>query len=125
MRFRRSGAMATVGTTRVPRKRWIATPNGVPLILPRRPPRQSDVGVRPAFPVCLYDKYGVAVRLTVRMMVGGLGLAWAAAAQSLLPPGVLLLARVKAHTREELARLPNCSCLETVRRDHQPAGGKM
>ena len=27
--------------------------------------------------------------------------------------------------REELARLPNCSCLETVRRDHQPAGGKM
>jgi hypothetical protein len=54
-----------------------------------------------------------------------LGLAWAAAAQSLLPPGVLLLARVKAHMREELNRLPNCSCLETVQRDHQPAGGRM
>src|ERR1035437_5770774 len=66
-----------------------------------------------------------AVRLTVRTVVAGLALAWAAATQSLLPPGVLLLARVKAHMREELARLPNCSCLETVRRDHQPAGGVM
>src|ERR1019366_6254583 len=37
----------------------------------------------------------------------------------------LLLARVKAHMRQELARLPNCSCLETVRRDYQPAGGTM
>ena len=27
--------------------------------------------------------------------------------------------------RQELARLPNCSCLETVRREHQPAGGKL
>src|ERR1017187_8420948 len=65
------------------------------------------------------------VRLTVRIIVAGLGLAGAAAAQSLLPPGILLLARVKAHMRAELARLPNCSCLETVRRDHQPAGGQM
>jgi hypothetical protein len=53
-----------------------------------------------------------------------LALAWAAAAQG-LPPGALLLARVKAHTRQELARLPNCSCLEIVHRDHQPAGGTM
>jgi len=65
-----------------------------------------------------------AVRLTVRIVIAGLGLAWAAAAQG-LPPGALLLARVKAHMRQELARLPNCSCLETVRRDHQPAGGTM
>jgi hypothetical protein len=36
---------------------------------------------------------------------------------------VLLLARVKAHMREELARLPNCSCLETVRREYQHGGG--
>jgi hypothetical protein len=57
-------------------------------------------------------------------VIAGLGLAWAAAAQG-LPPGALLLARVKAHMRQELARLPNCSCLETVRRDHQPAGGMM
>ena len=27
--------------------------------------------------------------------------------------------------RQELERLPNCSCLETVHREHQPAGGKM
>jgi hypothetical protein len=73
----------------------------------------------------LYHGYGIAVRLTVRIVFAGLGLAWAAAAQSGLPPGALLLARVKAHTREQLARLPNCSCLETVRRDHQPAGGVM
>jgi hypothetical protein len=47
-----------------------------------------------------------------------------AGAQSDLPPGVLLLARVKAHTRKELERLPNCSCLETVRREIQPPRGK-
>jgi hypothetical protein len=72
----------------------------------------------------LYYEYGIAVRLTVRIILAGLGLAWAAAAQG-LPPGAMLLARVKTHTRELLARLPNCSCLETVRRDHQPAGGVM
>jgi hypothetical protein len=60
----------------------------------------------------------------VFIVLAGLGLAWAAPAQG-LPPGALLLARVKAHMRQELARLPNCSCLETVRRDYQPAGGKM
>ena len=78
----------------------------------------------PNFPGDLYDEYGVAVRLIVRIIGAGLGIALAAAAQD-LPPGVLLLARVKAHMREELARLPNCSCLETVHRDYQPAGGKM
>jgi hypothetical protein len=65
------------------------------------------------------------VRSTVRIILAGLGLAGAAAAQSLLPPGVLLLARVKAHMRQELARLPNCSCLETIHREHQSAGGTM
>ena len=53
-----------------------------------------------------------------------LGLVPAASAQD-LPPGVLLLARVKAHMRETLATLPNCSCLETIRREHQPAGSRM
>jgi len=52
------------------------------------------------------------------------GLSAAAAAQD-LPPGMLLLARVKAHMRQELARLPNCSCLETVHRDIQLAGARM
>src|SRR5437667_1385481 len=42
-----------------------------------------------------------------------------------LPPGVLLLSLVKRHIKEELERLPNISCLETVRREHQPARGKM
>ena len=62
------------------------------------------------------------------MPLESFALAWdwcsAASAQG-LPPGVLLLARVKAHMRETLARLPNCSCLETVHREHQPAGGRM
>ncbi len=61
--------------------------------------------------------------LIVRIIGAGLGIVLAGAQD--LPPGVLLLARVKAHMRAELARLPNCSCLETVHRDHQPAGGKM
>ena len=51
----------------------------------------------------------------------GLVVAGIATAQ-LVAPEVLLLARVKAHTRAELARLPNCSCLETVRRSHKDQG---
>ena len=65
-----------------------------------------------------------AVKLAARIICACLGLVPAASAQG-LPPGVLLLARVKAHMRETLARLPNCSCLETVHREHQPAGGRM
>jgi hypothetical protein len=42
-----------------------------------------------------------------------------------LPPGVLLLSRVKRHVREELQRLPNISCLETVDRERQAPSGKM
>jgi hypothetical protein len=65
------------------------------------------------------------VQLSIRIPAVLLGCAFAAAAQSAdLPPGVLLLARVKAHTRNELARLPNCSCLETIRREIASRGGK-
>jgi hypothetical protein len=42
-----------------------------------------------------------------------------------LAPGVVLLAGVKRHMKEELDRLPNVSCVETVRREFQPAKGKM
>jgi hypothetical protein len=69
-------------------------------------------------------KYGITVKPAVRTVLAALGLSWAVAAQG-LPPGALLLARVKTHTREQLARLPNCSCLETVRRNRRPAGGMM
>ena len=41
-----------------------------------------------------------------------------------LPPGVVLLGAVKRHIQQELQRLPNISCLETVRRETQPAKGK-
>ena len=51
--------------------------------------------------------------------------AMALPAQSDLPPGILLLARVKAHTRAELKRLPNCSCLETVHREIKGVSGKL
>jgi hypothetical protein len=44
-----------------------------------------------------------------------------AAAQS-LPPHVILLSRVKAHMRDQVARLPNCTCLETVTRFHKEPG---
>ena len=56
-------------------------------------------------------------------MVVGLILAAAAFAQD-LPPEVLLLSRVRRHIQEELQRLPNISCLETVQREHKPARGK-
>jgi len=42
-----------------------------------------------------------------------------------LPPDLLLLSRVKRHIKEELQRLPNISCLETVQREYQPAKGKL
>lgn len=42
-----------------------------------------------------------------------------------LAPEVLLISRIKRHTAQEIARLPNCACLETVQRFHKPAGGKM
>ena len=42
-----------------------------------------------------------------------------------LPPGVLLLSRVKHHIKEELQHLPNISCLESVQREYQPANGKL
>src|ERR1700680_4369505 len=57
-------------------------------------------------------------------MVVGLILAAAAFAQD-LPPEVLLLSRVRRHIKEELQRLPNISCLETVQREHKPARGKV
>lgn len=40
-----------------------------------------------------------------------------------LAPGVVLLARIKAKIREELANQPNYTCLETVTRFHKTAGG--
>jgi hypothetical protein len=42
-----------------------------------------------------------------------------------LPPGVLLLSRIKSRTRQELQRLADVCCLETVQREYQPPGGRM
>ena len=58
------------------------------------------------------------------LVVAGIFFAGMALAQD-LPPGVLLLSRVKNHMREELQRLTTISCLETVTREYQPAKGKM
>jgi hypothetical protein len=58
------------------------------------------------------------------LVLAGVILAGPAIAQD-LPPGVLLLSRVKAHMREELQRLATISCVETVEREHQPPKGKL
>lgn len=58
------------------------------------------------------------------ILLGGLIFAGAAFAED-LAPGVVLLAAIKRHMKEELDRLPNVSCVETVRREFQPAKGKM
>src|ERR1035437_1326372 len=42
MRSRPSGATATVGTTRVPKRRWADGPNGAYLIRPQRQHRPGD-----------------------------------------------------------------------------------
>jgi hypothetical protein len=41
-----------------------------------------------------------------------------------LPAWVLLLSRIKRHMREELARLPDYTCLETMQRYRRVPGGK-
>jgi hypothetical protein len=46
----------------------------------------------------------------------------ACAATQGLPPEVILLSRIKAHMRDQVARLPNCTCLETVTRFHKEPG---
>ena len=56
--------------------------------------------------------------LAVGLMFMGEGM------QQDLPPGVLLLSRIKRHIKEELQHLPNVTCLETVQRVFQPAHGK-
>jgi hypothetical protein len=75
-------------------------------------------------------RYGVIIRQADEAMNGAAGriaaliFAAALAAQD-LPPGVLLLARAKSHMREELQRITNVSCLETVERELQLPGGKI
>jgi hypothetical protein len=39
-----------------------------------------------------------------------------------LPPEILLLSRIKRHVREDVARLPDYTCLETAQRLLRPAG---
>lgn len=55
--------------------------------------------------------------------LGILLLAATAAAQD-LPPGVLLLSRIKRHVREEMQHLPDYTCLETVQRAEHNGGQK-
>ncbi len=47
-----------------------------------------------------------------------------AAADDDLPPGVLLLSRIKRHLRSEFTRLPDYTCLETAERQLKPAGAR-
>jgi hypothetical protein len=41
-----------------------------------------------------------------------------------LPPGVLLVSRVKAHVKEQMAHMPQYTCLETFERSRKRAGPK-
>jgi hypothetical protein len=52
-----------------------------------------------------------------------ISLALVLAAQD-LPPGVLLLSRIKRHLRDELTHLPDYTCLETAQRQVRSAGAK-
>jgi hypothetical protein len=36
-----------------------------------------------------------------------------------LPPEIILLSRIKTHMKDQIARLPNCTCLETISRFHK------
>src|SRR5437016_14616917 len=66
-----------------------------------------------------------AMRRYCKILILGVALSALSAPAQDLPQWVILLARVKAHLRQELARLTDCVCLETVRREYRPAGGRM
>src|SRR5687767_637874 len=57
-------------------------------------------------------------------ILAGLALAPAPATADDLPPGFLLLSRIKRHMRGELARLPDYTCLETSQRFQKAAGSR-
>jgi hypothetical protein len=59
-------------------------------------------------------------RVLVPLLLCALGMG----AQDLLPPEVVVLARIRAGVREMLDRLPDCTCLETVTRLMKPPGKK-
>src|SRR5581483_5401484 len=59
--------------------------------------------------------------MTLRAGLLALLLLGPAAAQDGLPPGVLLLSRIKRHVREDLGRLPDYTCLQTAQRYHGAA----
>ena len=62
----------------------------------------------------------------MRPVLGGLLtlLAGTVAAQGLLPRDVVLLRRVKTHVSDEVAHLPDFTCLETIQRYRSGPGGK-
>ena len=43
-------------------------------------------------------------------------------AQDVLPREVLMLSRIRAHVRESIERLPDCTCIESVARFHRAPG---
>jgi hypothetical protein len=49
-------------------------------------------------------------------LAAGVVLSVLATAQSSLPPEVLLLSRIRRHTKDDLSHLPNFTCLETIER---------
>ena len=59
-----------------------------------------------------------------RLVVLAVALAPLAGFPQDLPPEVLMLARLKSHMRQELARMPNYTCVEVLQRFHKPAGPK-
>jgi hypothetical protein len=56
------------------------------------------------------------------LIVLGVALATYAAFSQDLAPEVLMLARIKAHMRHELAQVPNFTCVECFARSHKSAG---
>ena len=57
-----------------------------------------------------------------RLAIVALALAPFAGTSQDLPPGVMLLARIKSHMAEKFERLPDYTCLETVQRFHRNPG---
>src|SRR5579862_6083185 len=94
--------------------------------MPRTPPLPSKTVVSGSrqTPILLSLLRPSAGSIFRALLTAALIPAGSAPAQD-LAPDVLLLSRVRRHTKEELQRLPNVSCLETVQREYKKAREKM
>src|SRR5579872_6546741 len=78
----------------------------------------------PKHVVTIADTADLAVRATLSLALLLMAPVPAAGQDVELPPGILLLSQIKRHVKQDLAHLPEYTCLETVERSGTVVGPK-